>query len=57
MSEADAITVDRAALRQVLEALIGPGHLIRELQFTRSLPDNPINKLVDQYNAAIPQET
>jgi hypothetical protein len=52
----DTITVDRDALFQVLQALVGPGHLIRELQFTRGLPDNPINKLVDQYNAFVAQE-
>jgi len=54
------ITVDRAALRQVLQALVGPPHLIRELQATM-LPvalflDNPINILIGQFNAEITEE-
>ncbi len=49
------VTVTAKALHQVLGALIGPGHYIRELQATRNLPgiDNPINTLIDEYNAAI----
>lgn len=61
------VTVDAAALRQVLEALTGPSHLIRELQATRHLPElgdsppNPINKLISEFNeqvskAAAPSE-
>lgn len=48
----EKITVDKEALRQVLYAVNQPpgqGHFIRELQATRSLPNddtNPINKLV-----------
>lgn len=47
------VLVDAEALRQVLDALNGPGHYIRELQVTRNLPgnNNPINTLVEQYNA------
>ena len=48
------ISVDAAALKQVLVALNGPGHFIRELQHTRTPPvgdDNPINILTDQFNA------
>ena len=51
-----AITVNAEALRQILAALVGPGHLIRELQFTRGPmvgKDNPINILVAEYNAAV----
>lgn len=51
------ITVDGKALRQVLEALIGPGHFIRELQALRSpeelFPDNPINVLIKEYNQQV----
>lgn len=49
------VTVNAAALRQVLMALNGPAHYIRELQVTRNLPgsDNPINILTDEFNAAI----
>jgi hypothetical protein len=49
------VTVDASALRQVLEALNGPDHYIRELQVTRRLPgvDNPINKLIEQFNNAV----
>lgn len=49
------ITVNADALRQVLQALVGPGHLIRELQATRGPivgKDNPINLLIEEYNAA-----
>lgn len=49
------VTVTADPLRQVLQALIGPGHLIRELQATRSLHaltnDNPIEILIEQFNA------
>lgn len=49
------ITVNASALRQVLHALIGPDHLIRELQATRSLHKlghpNPIQALLDEFNA------
>jgi hypothetical protein len=53
----DLISVDKRALRQLLEAVTGPGHHIRELQATRSLHalgyPNPIDTLIDSYNAAI----
>lgn len=48
----EKITVDRDALIQVLNALIAPGHRIRELQATRSLHalggdyTNPIETLL-----------
>lgn len=50
---ADTVTVDAAALREVLQALVGPPHWIRELQVTRGLPSgtNPIDLLVRQFNA------
>lgn len=49
---AESLVVDANALKQVLAALIGPSHYIRELQATRNLPgdDNPINVLTQQYN-------
>ena len=48
------ITVSYNALRQVLVALTGPDHLIRELQYTRNplLGSNPINTLIEEMNAA-----
>jgi hypothetical protein len=46
------VTVDAAALRQILLALDGPVHLIRELQATRgALFDSPIDRLIAEYNA------
>jgi len=52
-----SVTVAAEPLRQVLQALIGPGHLIRELQATRSLHaltnDNPIEILIQQFNASV----
>jgi len=55
MSDSLKIIVTAKALHQVLGALVGPGHYIRELQATRNLPgvENPINTLIDEYNAAI----
>ena len=51
------VTVAAEPLRQVLQALIGPGHLIRELQATRSLHaltyDNPIELLIEQFNDSV----
>jgi hypothetical protein len=50
------ISVNADALYQVLQALVGLPHEIRELQATRTLdalgtgPRNPINILVDQYS-------
>jgi hypothetical protein len=52
--------VDTDALYAVLQALIGPGHLVRELQYTRGLPPlslhpdrpaprNPIDVLIENY--------
>jgi len=50
------IVVDRKALKQVLSALSGPPHLIRELQATRTPGiighDNPINILIEEFNNA-----
>jgi hypothetical protein len=48
--------VSAAALLEVLLALNGPDHYIRELQATRGPligDDNPINILCDEYNAAV----
>lgn len=52
------VTVNREALRQVLNALLGPDHHIRELQATLSLhgqgmvPNHPIGILLNQYREA-----
>lgn len=55
------VFVSAEPLRQVLQALIGGGHLIRELQMTRGIPgdENPIDQLVREYNeqAKATQET
>lgn len=51
------VAVDGHALRRVLVALNGPGHMIRELQNTRDSPPvftgNPIDTLIDNFNAAV----
>jgi hypothetical protein len=49
------VEVDAEALGEVLQALVGPGHLIRELQVIRGLPagDDPLTTLIDQYNEQI----
>ena len=49
------VLADKNALRQVLQALVGAPHLIREIQVTRSpkelFADNPINVLIANYEA------
>ena len=53
------VSVDKAALREVLQALLGPPHYIRELQMLtgnsaeRLTGDTAITKLVKQYNAVM----
>ena len=48
------VTVSADSLRQVLVALNGPGHYIRELQVTRGpLFDNPIDKLIQEFNEQV----
>lgn len=54
------VSVDAAALGDLLRALLGPGHLIRELMVIHSLDEKglsaepgPIKLLVDQYNAFV----
>jgi hypothetical protein len=53
------VSVDAVALREVLTALVGPPHLLRELQAIRGLPGDasPIDKLVDEFNAAVQEPT
>lgn len=56
MNTKSKISVDAEALKQVLAALVGPGHLIRELQVIRGLPalggvsHDPIGTLIAQFN-------
>uniref|UniRef100_A0AAU7PG64 Uncharacterized protein n=1 Tax=Burkholderia phage vB_BgluM-SURPRISE13 TaxID=3159457 RepID=A0AAU7PG64_9VIRU len=54
------VEVDAEALGDLLRALMGPGHLIRELMVIHSLDEKglsdkpgPIKLLVDQYNAFV----
>lgn len=58
--EMETVTVNANALRQLLTALMGPPHLIRELQFTRDIPPfitgNPIDQLIDEYNKAVRED-
>lgn len=55
----EKILVDANALKQVLEALVGPHHLVLELQTIMRIPkelsqgDNPIAQLIEDYNKAI----
>lgn len=48
----ELVLVDAKALREVLQALASPGHMMRELQATRSLHKlghpNPIDTLLEQ---------
>ena len=52
------ISVSAKALRELLVAVNGPAHYIRELQVTRDMPlgmsdDNPINILTEQFNEQV----
>lgn len=51
------VSVDAKALRTVLQALIGPPHLIREIQMTRGVAaltgDDPIGVLIEDFNNAV----
>ncbi|MDH5767133.1 MAG: hypothetical protein OEZ38_14055 [Gammaproteobacteria bacterium] len=49
------VTVDAKALKDVLSALLGPSHHIRELIVIDNLPgeEGSISKLVRQYNEAV----
>lgn len=47
------IEVTASALQEVLQAIIGPGVLMRELQAIRSLGGSPIDVLIEEYNAAM----
>jgi len=47
------VLVSADALKQLLQAINGPSHHIRELQLTRGVNEsNPINVLISEYNAA-----
>ncbi len=50
----ETIIVNKEALKEILIALVGEPHLIRELQATRGLSvlgmDNPIDTLVHNWN-------
>lgn len=48
------VQVDAIALGQVLHALLGPSHHIREMLAIRDIVDNdPIGKLIEQYNEQV----
>ena len=51
----ETVTVDAKSLRDVLSALKGPSHHIRELLVIDGLPgdEGSISKLVRQYNEAV----
>ena len=51
----ETVTVNADALRQILQALNGPPHYIREIQAIRNLPghDCPITRLTEEYNEAV----
>jgi len=55
----ELVAVDAEALGQLLQALVGEGHLVRELQTTRGLHKlghpNPIETLIEQVNSRNPR--
>ena len=46
------VTVDAEVLNQILYAFKGPPHLAQELWATLKLPENPVNKLMREYEKA-----
>ena len=53
IKSSDKVLVSRKPLKDMLLAVSGPSHYIRELQATRNLPigkKNPIDTLIDEYN-------
>lgn len=62
MSDAITVTVSAKALCEVLVALHGPPHYIRELQATMSLDGlvgdrNPISLLTEQFNEQVTKDS
>lgn len=55
MSDPVKLSISEECLGQVLRALLGPPHHIRELQMTMNLPGEPnsLTKLVNEYNAEV----
>jgi hypothetical protein len=58
------IPITAKHLQGLLQALMGPGHLIRELQATMSLPKemtgeftNPLREVLEEYNAFVETHT
>ena len=55
----DTVTVSARPLRELLEALVGPGHFVREMQVTFGLPEeltkrkNPLAQLIEEFNEQI----
>lgn len=49
----ETVTVNAKALKQLLEAVNGPGHLIKELQVLAKFSDSPITVLIDEFNDAV----
>ncbi|SEO65662.1 hypothetical protein [Nitrosovibrio sp. Nv6] len=51
----EQILVNKEALRQVLDALMGPPHLILELHALNKpyFPGNPVGILIEEYNKAV----
>jgi len=56
----DKVSVSEKALGEVLGALVGPSHLIREIQATMNIPAdfegigaNPLATLIGEYNTHI----
>lgn len=56
--EVQTVTVSAAALRDVLQALNGPAHYIRELQCTMGLPGskNSLEVLIADFNEQIAKQ-
>ena len=48
------VKISQAPLRQLLTALVGPAHHIREIQATMDLPfdnTNPLKQVIDEFNS------
>lgn len=54
MAKMETVTLNADDVDQLLDALIGPAHYIRELQCTMNIPGgNALSRIIDEWNSAI----
>jgi hypothetical protein len=51
MADATRISVDRAAFRELIQAIAGPDYLVREIKAIYSIGSGPLPKLIADFKA------